>query len=245
MSVVTLFRQTSQNLLNLVFPPHCVICSQDGTLLCHACLEDFPRVLPPICLACGRSTNSAAVCPSCRQAPLAINGIRSVLVLENGARRAIHKFKYGNRPSLAAPLASFMADYWAASPLPADLIVAVPLHVARQRERGYNQAHLLASALGQMVGLPLGTNTLRRTRRTRVQVGLGPLERQVNVRDAFACQVPVGSQVSGQHWTTVEGRQILLVDDVCTTGATLEACTMALREAGAARVWGFTLAHAR
>ena len=168
-----------------------------------------------------------------------------MVVLESGARQAIHQFKYGNRPSLAASLASLMADYWAASPLPADLIVAVPLHVARQRERGYNQAHLLARALGQMVGLPLATNTLRRTRRTQVQVGLDALERQVNVRDAFACQVPVRGEVSGQYRTTVEGRQILLVDDVCTTGATLEACTMALREAGAATVWGFTLAHAR
>jgi ComF family protein len=166
-------------------------------------------------------------------------------MLQNGARQAIHHFKYGNRPSLAAPLASLMADYWTASPLQADLIVSVPLHVARQRERGYNQAHLLACVLGQMVGLPLATNTLRRTRRTRVQVGLDATERQLNVRDAFACQVPARGEVSGQHRTTVEGRQILLVDDVCTTGATLEACTMALREAGAATVWGFTLAHAR
>ena len=159
-------------------------------------------------------------------------------MLQDGARQAIHHFKYGNRPSLAAPLASLMADYWTASPLQADLIVSVPLHVARQ-------AHLLARALGQMVGLPLATNTLRRTRHTRVQVGLDATERQLNVRDAFACQVPVKGEVSGEHRTTVEGRQILLVDDVCTTGATLEACTMALREAGAATVWGFTLAHAR
>jgi ComF family protein len=202
-------------------------------------------VLPPICPVCGRSTNSAVVCPSCRQLPLAINGIRSVVVLENAARQAIHRFKYGNRPSLAAPLASLMADYWAASPLPADLIVAVPLHVARQRERGYNQAHLLARSLGQVVGLPLATNTLRRTRHTRVQVGLDALQRQINVRDAFACRVPARGEVSGQHRTTVEGRHILLVDDVCTTGATLDACTIALREAGAARVWGFTLAHPR
>ena len=202
-------------------------------------------MLPPICPVCGRSTNSAALCPSCRRAPPAINGIRSVVVLENGARQAIHQFKYRNRSSLAAPLASLMADYWAASPLPADLIVAVPLHVARQRERGYNQAHLLARGLGQMVGLPLATNTLRRTRPTRVQVGLDALERQVNVRDAFTCEARARARGSRLHLETVEGRQILLVDDVCTTGATLEACTVALRQAGAARVWGFTLAHAR
>ncbi|MBC8253948.1 MAG: ComF family protein [Ardenticatenia bacterium] len=165
--------------------------------------------------------------------------------MQNGARQAIHQFKYGNRPSLAAPLASLMADYWAASPLPADLIVAVPLHVARQRERGYNQAHLLAHALSQMVGLPLVTSTLRRTRRTRVQVGLDAFERQVNVRDAFTCDARPRARGSRLHLPTVQGRQILLVDDVYTTGATLEACTMALREAGAARVWGFTLAHAR
>lgn len=245
MSVATLFRQMSQNLLNLVFPSRCIICHQASTLLCSACLAQFPRVLPPICPVCGRSTNIAAVCPPCRQTPPAINGIRSVLVLENGARQAIHQFKYGNRPSLADPLARLMADYWGASPLPADLLVAVPLHVARQRERGYNQAHLLARALAQMVGLPLATNILRRTRPTRVQVGMDALERQVNVHDAFTCEARARARDSGPHLATVEGRNILLVDDVCTTGATLEACTIALREAGAASVWGFTLAHAR
>ena len=168
-----------------------------------------------------------------------------MVVLENAARQAIHQLKYGNRPSLAAGLASLMADYWTASPLPAELIVAVPLHVARQRERGYNQAHLLASALGQMVGLPLATNALRRTRHTRVQVGLDAIDRQVNVRDAFTCEGRASARGSRLQLESVDGRQILLVDDVCTTGATLDACTLALREAGAASVWGFTLAHAR
>ncbi len=166
-----------------------------------------------------------------------MDGIRSVLLLENGAREAVHQLKYGGRSSLAAPLARLMIDYWRANPLPADVVVAVPLHVARERERGYNQAYLLAREFSREVGLPPMAGTLRRARNTPAQVGLDASQRHANVWGAFLYQAPQGGD-------GVRGRQVLLVDDVCTTGATLDACSAALKTAGAASVWGFTLARA-
>jgi ComF family protein len=168
---------------------------------------------------------------------VAIDGIRSVFRLEGGVREAIHQFKYKNRHALTLILARLMADYWHAHPLlPVDFLMPVPLHPARQRERGYNQSELLARALSSMIGVPLVTTGLRRVRHTRPQMSLNAADRRPNVRGAFVYQSPGGSPI--------RGRRIVVIDDVCTTGSTLEACSVALKEAGASTVWGFTLARA-
>jgi ComF family protein len=144
-----------------------------------------------------------------------------------------------------------MAEYWRANPISVDLITSVPLHPARQRERGYNQADLLAQALGRVIGIPVGTAWLKRVRHTRSQVSLNAADRRENVHNAFACEVPVGGEVpapsskgKGCADPGVSGRRVLVIDDVCTTGSTLEACSVALKAAGASSVWGFTLARA-
>jgi ComF family protein len=237
MPLPAVLQQMGQDLLDLVFPPSCAVCGEGGALLCGPCLGQLPRLIPPLCVRCGRPMAGASECRSCRQAAPAIDGIRSVLLLANGAREAVHHLKYGGRSSLAAPLARLMSDYWRTNPLPADVVVAVPLHIARQRERGYNQAHLLAREFGRMVGLPSMSGTLKRARNTPAQVGLDASQRHANVCGAFVYHAT-------RHGDGVGGRRVLLVDDVCTTGATLEACSAALREAGAASVWGFTLARA-
>jgi len=237
MPVAAVLRRAGQDLLNLVFPPHCAICRQAGAPLCDACLQRFPRVEPPLCRSCGKPTAGAPICQSCQQTPLTIDGIRSAVLLEGGAREAVHQLKYNGCSSLAAPLGRVMADHWSMHPLPAGVLVAVPLHIARQRERGYNQAHLLSLEFGRLVGLPAMDGTLKRARNTRAQVGLDASERHANVRDAFVYRAP-------RHGGGVDGQRVLLVDDVCTTGATLEACSVVLKAAGAASVWGYTLARA-
>jgi ComF family protein len=179
------------------------------------------------------------LCPSCRHRPLAIDGIRSAFRFEGGVRQAIHQLKYRQHHALAATLAGLMAERWRSNPLPADMVVAVPLHPARLRERGYNQAELLAHAFGGMIGLPVMAGGLRRVRHTRPQMSLDAAERRGNVQAAFDYQPP--EEGNGK---TAHGRRILVVDDVCTTGSTLEACSRALKAAGAASVWGFTLARA-
>jgi ComF family protein len=130
-----------------------------------------------------------------------------------------------------------MADYWLENPMPVDLVAPVPLHPAHQRERGYNQADLLARVFGRMIGMPVGAVGLRRVRHTRSQMSLNAADRRENVHAAFSYQAR--DNVHG-----VSGQRVLIVDDVCTTGSTLEACSVALKAAGAAGVWGFTLARA-
>ena len=237
--MITLLRHSGQGVLDLIFPPRCCVCQRPGALLCHACCQDFPHVPPPICQICGQPTEAPGLCRVCRSKPLAIDGIRSAFLFEGSVRQAIHELKYRHRQSLAVTLAGLMADHWRSEPLPADLVVAVPLHPARLRERGYNQAELLARALGGMIGLPVLSSGLRRVRHTRPQMSLDAADRRGNVQDAFSYRAPTRGDGN-----TVRGRRVLVIDDVCTTGSTLEACSLALKGAGAASVWGFALARA-
>lgn len=218
----------------MLFPPRCVSCRELGSLLCAKCREKFELVEPPLCPHCGRPRSNGRLCPLCQRDPLQIDGVRSVAYFDGTLREAIHHFKYYNRQALAIPLGKLMGNYWEKSPLPAEIIVPVPLHPHRLRERGYNQAALLARELGQSTGLPVAENGLVRMRATRPQVELNAQERKENVSDAFHCSS-----------MELKGKRVLLIDDVCTTGATLEACSIALRQVGARSVWGFTLARAR
>ncbi len=138
---------------------------------------------------------------------------------------------------MAPALGQLMADAYLMAPFPCDRLVPVPLHSQRLRERGYNQAALLARAVGDVLGVPALPTALVRSRQTRSQVELGAQERRENVRGAFA--VPPAAVA------TIRGQAITLIDDVCTTGATLEACAAALRQAGARSVWGLTLGRER
>jgi ComF family protein len=145
----------------------------------------------------------------------------------------VRRLKYQQERHLATPLAALLLDCLAARPLAVDVLVPVPLDPARGRERGYNQAALLAAPVAKALGLPALPDVLQRTRPTRPQVGLNAGERRANVRGAFACGNP----------SAVAGRRVLLVDDVMTTGATLEACADALTAAGAAQVYGLVVAR--
>lgn len=173
-------------------------------------------------------------CSGCRATPSQIHRIRSVYYFEGALRTAIRRFKYDGITALAQPLGRLMVDYWLTHPLSGDIIVPVPLHNDRRRRRGFNQAALLAYELSGPAGLPVDDTTLVRYRATASQVGLDVEARRKNVEDAFRC-VTHG----------LADRRVLLIDDVCTTGSTLEACAAALREGGATSVSALTLARAR
>lgn len=141
--------------------------------------------------------------------------------------------KYQNVRSLCPYLAGFLAEYLERNSLPGEALLCVPLHPRRLRDRGYNQSRLLASEVGKCTGLPLIEDCLVRVKQVQPQVrATGVEERRRNVADAFVCRDE-----------RIKGKRIILIDDVCTSGATLESCATALKEGGAASVWGLTLAR--
>jgi ComF family protein len=189
--------------------------------------------MPPFCPRCGKPQASGIVCPSCWQRPTGIDGIRSPFRFDEVIRKAIHELKYRNLKAISPCLAELLADYLKENPLPGEALVGVPLHPRRLRERGYNQSSLIAAELGKRIGLPVIEDCLIRVKQAQPQVRAVDVEdRRRNVADAFVCRDE-----------KVSGKQIILIDDVCTSGATLESCAAALKNKGAASVRGLTLAR--
>jgi len=173
------------------------------------------------------------LCPRCWERPVEIDGIRAPYRMEGVIREAVHALKYQNVRALAGTLGQLLADFIAGNAPPADVLVPVPLHPRRERSRGYNQSLLLAQGTGEALGLPVEKEALRRLRSTASQArSAREEERWANVSGAFDADASL-----------VQDRRVLLIDDVCTTGATLVACSIALKQAGASSVWGLTLAR--
>jgi ComF family protein len=222
-----------QALLDLFFPPRCPGCGRVGFTFCEACMARIEPWPAPACMRCGHPTPAEGLCAACRETPSSLDRIASSAVFAHPLRDAIHDLKYNNGRTLARPLGARMAATWRQGDFVADVIMPVPLHTSRLAERGYNQSALLARIVSQEIGVPIDENALVRTKATQQQAILKAAQRRENVRDAFACR------------SRVSGKRIVLVDDVCTTGSTLEACAAALSAAGAASVWAFTLARPR
>ena len=219
--------------LNLLFPQWCLGCGREGDLICHPCRSTLPRVMPPLCPRCGKPQPSGILCPACVSWQSEIDNIRSPFRFEGVIRQAIHQLKYRNLRALAELLAEFLYDYLVANPIPGEVLVPVPLHQKRLRERGYNQSNLLSRELGKLANLPVVADCLIRQRHAPPQARTATLdERQNNVADAFTCRDK-----------GLQDRQVLLIDDVTTSGATLDACAVALKASGATSVWGLTLAR--
>lgn len=224
-------RAAGRGLLDLLYPPQCPGCRRLGEVFCAACRGQV-RLYPRLCCPrCGKPAAARSLCPDCAGTPSPLEAILPATVFAHPIRPAIHDFKYEGTRDLAAPLAEWLAAAWRLHHLSADLIVPVPLHAQRERERGYNQSALLAQHLSAAVGVPVAPAELVRTVRTRPQVGLTQAQRRANIAGAFRC--------AGR----VTDLRVVLVDDVCTTGSTLEACAQELKAAGAAAVWGLTVAR--
>ncbi len=231
---VSSWQRFSHHFLNLLFPPTCAVCKQVGSVLCERCLQGLPRLSDRVCGWCGRAVKRPfSLCAACQKRPFPLQTIHATFQYVSPVKELIHKLKYENTFALAAPLGQAMA---AALSLPEGAITAVvpvPLHPKREQKRGYNQSMLLAQQLCDQHAIPLIPDALRRVRFTRPQIELGADQRQQNVQQAFAATP-----------TLVFGQHILLIDDVCTTGATLSACAEALLDAGAASVSAYCLARA-
>lgn len=217
------------SLIEAVYPSRCAGCDRRGTWLCADCDAALPRFAPPWCQRCG-SPFDLTPC-ICQQLSGSLSHTRSLDRYDGWLRTAVHRFKYQDEWARAAPLAADLAVLLH-SMLPVDALVPVPLHPERLRSRGYNQALLLAREAERLLRVPT-IEALIRGRATPQQVGLPAAQRRTNVAGAF-------SLAQGMN---VQGRTVVLIDDVLTTGATLGACAEALCAAGAIEVKAATLAR--
>ena len=220
-------------LLDLLFPPRCASCGRAGDWFCASCRAHVQPLPPLVCAHCALPLAAGSLCERCRREPSSLVRIRAAACYAGPLRAAILRLKFHGWQAVAEPLGEYLWQAWQQEPLPVEALVPVPADGARLRARGYNQAALLAHVLARRVGKPVWDGALARTRPTARQVELTSAQRWQNVAGAFRCQ----------DGTLVHGRAVLLIDDICTTGATLEACGAALRAAGARAVWGLVLAR--
>jgi len=234
------------HILDLVFPPRCTLCGEADTRgpICPTCWAKARPIPGPVCIRCGIPIASGEEgggvpvyrCQACRQKSWAFDRARSGYIFEGPVRDAIHLLKYQGRIGIGTWLGKRMAEVCGPS---GDgygecLLVPVPLNPERLREREFNQSLILAKSLAKAFSLPLRPLLLERKGGSTPQVGLSPEDRWANVRGAFAVRSD----------EVVRGKGVILVDDVFTTGATVNECTRVLKKAGARRVDVWTLARA-
>ncbi len=231
------FSRAAIAVLDLILPPRCPGCraivADDGRF-CETCWATLRFITAPQCACCGtpfdHDRGPGTQCGACLLKPPKFASARAALAYEGAARDVLLAFKHGDRQHLARLMTPHLARAGADALVRGGdggaLLVPVPLHGTRLRSRGFNQAALLARALAKRTGTPLAVDALVRVRRTALSRGLGRRARATNVRAAFRVA----------HPEQVRGRNIVLVDDVLTTGATADACARMLRRAGAARV---------
>lgn len=229
--------------MNIVFPSSglCIFCwkAYSGSAERGVCTECIESILAQhqstsVCPRCGRFHNEA-ICPNCQG--LGISGLTSIVSVvpyEGQYREIIQHFKYAGKQELSKSLGylmgrRFLSTYPTVKP---DLVIPVPLEPHRQLERGFNQSSLLANAVGRSIGRPVVEDCLFRGTGKASQTTLGRVERMANTWEAFYPQID----------KDLNGKSVLLVDDIITTGATLAACALALRSIGAKEVWGLTWA---
>lgn len=241
------FRVLADALISVLFPAPCEICGGVLTTarllpICENCFVALKPLPKPICAKCGRSFPSEIFadaevprCFACRRGLYAFDAARSYGAYTDEMVRAISLLKYERLTRLGSWFASKLHAIVQENPdfAAMDVVVPVPLHRARRRERGYNQAELIAKPLARMLKVPLGPYLLVRTKPRPARLLLSRRERWLTVRGAYEIR-------SG---TRIDNLRVLLVDDVFTTGATLDACSQALRKAGAKRVVGLTVAR--
>ena len=221
--------------LDLIYPPHCVVCrdARDG-YLCPKCAEKITLIKPPVCYKCGKPCE-AFNCDECYQREYAFECARSAGIFEGVLRDAIHAMKYRNYEAVVDPLAEILIRAFPDTGLARSVhvLVPIPIHYSRLLDRGFNQSEELARKLAARIGLPVESKVLRKSRKTAHQVDLPLDERALNIRGSF----------SVRRAERIRGKRVLLIDDVFTTGATLDEAARVLLESGASEVRAYALAR--
>ncbi len=233
-------------LKDIVYPRTCLICREKldkfcvDELVCFKCWAAIKKNTPPFCFCCGRRLDNdpaaGNICRACLNKPMHFDRAFAPCVYEGTIKSLIHAFKYDFKDYLARPLARLMSDFINEYAVPVnslDLIVPIPLHQARLREREFNQAELLAKEIAPLYDLEICPDNLVRKRYTRSQAELEGMDRLANVKGSFTVKNP----------ETFKGKKILLIDDVMTTGSTSSEAALTLKNSGAAKVLVLALAN--
>lgn len=228
-------------LLDIIYPRiYCILCDERLEKkavhgICHHCLDTLPFIHSPRCTLCSNpAEDESSICDECRLHGHEYDQALAVFEYSITMRELIHRYKYGREFSLSRTFGYFMAELLNEYSWEADMIIPVPLHKNRQKERGFNQAALLGEYLSQRSGIPCEQELLIRSVDTKTQTGFNRYSRVVNLKNAFT--------ISKTDEVRIKDRNILLVDDVHTTGATADSCSKVLHQAGANKVYVLTIA---
>ena len=219
-------------LFDFIYPPTCCNCGKIGYRLCKECIDKIQQIDESFCLICGEIQKKHRVCIRCKKNPPEYYALRSWGVYNGPLRAAIHSLKYQRNLPLGEFLTDHLVNTLRMQKWEIDLIVPVPLSEKRLKERGFNQADILAKPLSWKTGIPYQNTCIHRVKETSSQVGLTLKDRIINVTNAFEADP-----------THTKSKTILVVDDVATTGSTINACAQSLIQAGARRVYALTLAR--
>jgi competence protein ComFC len=241
-----MLRRFLQSLKDILYPKTCLACNSkvskviDEELICKKCYNEIKINLPPFCFACGRhlakNNLNKNICPACVRNRLHFDRAFSPCVYDGITKKLIHEFKYKGKDNLGRPLSKIMIDFIKEYNLPVnyiDFIIPMPLHKTKLREREFNQAEILSMHIAKEFGKNLAGKVLLRHRLTKTQTELKNKERFLNVAGSFSVDCRLN----------LEKKNLLLVDDVLTTGATASEAALALKNAGAQTVFVLTLAN--
>lgn len=220
--------------MDWLYPPRCCNCDRRGFALCEACFAEIERLHGKLCQKCGYPiVGKGSLCEECRLAPPPYTQMRSWAAYSGPAQKAIHSLKYKRNLAMGRHLAMPLLEMVKNTGWKIDMIVPIPLSRSRLRYRGYNQAALISHQLAAHLNIRHSSNAVKRIRNTSTQIELDVNKRFTNLLDAFYANP-----------ATLKKRNILVIDDVITTGATMQNCTKALLQAGAENVYCLSVARA-
>jgi ComF family protein len=218
---------------DLLYPPVCACCGKAGARFCETCASQVMPIASPICETCGAPVRPGESCMECAEHPPKFDKLRSWAAFSGPLREALHSLKYKSNLGLGEFFAEPLVRILKTEAWDFDAIIPIPLSKNHLRQRGYNQAQIIAKPISLLMGKILLENAVVRIKETTSQVALSPQERYSNLRDAFLVNP-----------AKLKARRVLVVDDVATTGATLNSCSEALKAAGIDKVYCITVAKA-